>query len=139
MGWCERCSGAGGIFALGLLISEHRSLVVADCRAIYHVSAFEVAGAEFWALIGELLADPTSRFHAAVAGWSYPTTYADMHMLDLIDVLLMRWMGNKFKPVPRPWDQVKRRGGKKRTAEEALRILRPYQFAQEPSPPGEHV
>lgn len=73
-----------------------------------------------------LLQDPTSRFHAAVAGWEHPISREGMYGLDLIDVLLMRWAGDKFKPVGRPWDKAKVRGrAKLRTRAEALRILRP--------------
>lgn len=98
--------------------------MVADFRAIYAVSLWDVRGPELLHLINDLLSNPESRFHAAVALWDHPITRAGMNQLDLIDVLLMRWAGDKFKPVHRPWS-TQRVGGKKRTAAEALAILRP--------------
>lgn len=89
------------------------------------MSPYEVSGPELAALIHSLLEDPASRFHAAVSGWTYPVTREAINQLDLMDLLLMRWQGDKFKPLPRPWD-VQKRSGKSRT--EVLRQLRPHLF-----------
>jgi hypothetical protein len=98
--------------------------LAADFRAIFSVSLWDVRGQELLTLISDLLTDPSSRFHAAVAEWKHPLSRDAMYSLDLMDILLMRWTGDKFKPVSRPWSDI-RSGGVKRTAAEALAILRP--------------
>ena len=77
-------------------------------------------------LIRSLLRDPASRFHAAVAKWRSPLSQEAIYQLDLMDLLLMRWTGDKFKPLSRPWDVVAARSGK--SPEAALRQLRPHLF-----------
>lgn len=121
----------GGIFELSRLTVEHRAELAADFRSIFHVQFDSVQIPELWFLVRALLADPASRFHAAVAGWDHPLAFEGIYLLDQIDVLLMRWSEQgKFKPVPRPWDVKK--VGKKRTVSEALRILRPHLADQKP-------
>lgn len=121
----------GGIFEFARQCVEHRAELAADFRSFYSTPLHAVQGAEFAHLVRALLGMPESRFHAAVVRWDHPISRAAMYQLDLIDVLLMRWAGDKFKPVHRPWS-TQRPGGKKRTASEALRILRPHQFKQGP-------
>lgn len=119
----------GGIVGLSRIAVEHRAELAADFRSIYSVSLWDVRGAEMWFLIRLLLANPASRFHAAVAKWEHPITFEAMYQLDLIDVLLMRWAGDKFKPVARPWD--KKPAGSKKTmlsAAEAHKRLRPHLY-----------
>lgn len=118
---------AGGIFGLARLAVEHRGGLVADFRAIYSTSLWDVRGPELFQLITDLRSDPASRFQAAVAMWDHPLSREAIYQLDTLDVLLMRWAGDKFKPVHRPWS-THRIGAKKRTQSEALRILRPHQF-----------
>jgi hypothetical protein len=78
----------------------------------------------------QLLRNPNSRLHAAVAGWEYPLDRSAMHMLDLIDVHLSRWSDKgKFKPVPRPWDKAnKPKSRSTLTAAEAHKRLRPHLY-----------
>lgn len=93
------------------------------------MSAWDVRAPELLSLFSALLQDPRSRLHAAAAGWLHPISREAMYTIDLIEVLLMRWSEKgKFKPIPRPWSTAKRRSVKRRTAEEALRILRPHKF-----------
>lgn len=81
-------------------------------------------------MVAQLSANPASTFHAAVAGWSHPLTWEGFRLLDLTDVLLMRWMGKNYKPVKRPSDvKPKKRVGK--SPEAALRQLRPHLFEDE--------
>lgn len=122
----------GGIVGLSQLAVEHRAELCADFRSIYHTEFDAVPASEVWGLMKLLLADPTSRFHAAVAGWSHPLDYEGMFLLDLLDLLLMRWSEKgQFKPLPRPWDA--KRVTKKRSPSEALRILRPHLVQGYPS------
>lgn len=92
------------------------------------MSLWDVRGPELLHLVAGLLRVPESQFHAVVAGWDHPISRQAMYQLDTIDVLLMRWAGDKFKPVARPWDGANKPVVKKRTKSEALRILRPHQF-----------
>lgn len=85
---------------------------------------------ELWYLVQLLLQNPSSRFHAAVAGWEHPLSYEGMYQLDLLDLLLMRWSEKgRFRPVPRPWDSKRAVG---RSAADALRILRPHLAQRSP-------
>src|SRR5690554_5420531 len=96
----------GGIVGLSRIAVEHRAELAADFRSIYSVSLWDVHGFELWSLIRSLLANPASRFHAAVAKWEHPLEYGAMYQLDTLDLLLMRWSDKgKFKPLPRPWDK----------------------------------
>lgn len=86
---------------------------------------------DFLALVKALLSDPRSRLQAVVAGWQYPLSRESMNTLDLMDLLLQRWSEQgKYRPATRPWDAVK--PGKKRSVEDAMRILRPHKFTQDP-------
>jgi hypothetical protein len=117
---------AGGILGLASLYVTHRRELTEDFRALYSTSIYEVAGQELADLLSALLRNPSSRFHAAIAKWKYPLSREGFALLDLTDVLLMRWMGDKFKPVTRPSDVPRERTG--RSPEAALRMLRPHQF-----------
>ena len=106
---------------------EHRTEVVADLREFFSASLWGVPMLELAHLLRALLADPRSRLHAKVAGWDHPVSYEAIYQLETIDTLLALKLGDKFKPVARPWDK-KRPAVKKRTRTEALRILRPHLF-----------
>jgi len=80
-----------------------------------------------------LLANPSSAFHAAVAGWTFPVSRESLYQLDLIDILLMRWQGDKYKPYPRPSDAPTPVKGK--SPEAAMRQLRPHLFEDNPTKP----
>lgn len=126
------CWFAGGTFELSRLSVEHRSELFADCREFFHVNPSEVPVAELMMFVRALLSDPRSRVQAVMAGWSHPISREAMYQLDAIDLMLQRWSEKgKYKPVPRPWN-VKKKSAKKRSAKEALRILRPHQFEQAP-------
>jgi hypothetical protein len=117
---------AGGIFQLSRLSVEHRSELVADFREFFHTST-DIPIFEAVALVAALLNDPRSRLHAAVAGWSHPTSWEAITLADVFDLQLRSKLENKsdFKPYPRPSDGAKpvRR---RRSATEAMRILRPH-------------
>jgi len=127
-GWVD----AGGIFRLARQVTTYPREAVADFRAIYHVSLHDVTGSELVHLLGDLLTLPDSRLRAVLAGWTYPLTRTDLHLLTLTDYLLMRWLRDKYKPQPRPWDKAKTPRKKRHTAEEAMRILRPHLTDQDP-------
>lgn len=114
----------GGIFGLARIAVKHRADAAADFRDIFSVSLWDVRGPELLILIADLLTRTESRFHASVAEWEHPISRDAIYSLDLIDVLLMRWTGKQFKPVPRPWSNI-RPTGRRHTASEALAILRP--------------
>ena len=112
------------------LVREHRAELVADFRAEYSVSLFDVRGHELSLLILGLLKDPTTRTHAAFAKWEYPLSREAIYTLDLIDILLSKWMPKgKFKPSARPWDAVVLKRSGARLDDEALhRKLRPHLY-----------
>lgn len=114
---------SGGIFGLARLCVEHEQELVADFRCLFHVGYRDVQGQEFAQLILSLFTITESKFRAVVSEWQYPLTRAEMHQLDLYDLLLRRWAGDKFKPLPRPWDKKKK---SKLTRSQARAILRPH-------------
>lgn len=108
----------------------HRTELVADFRAIYSVSVWDVGSRELVTLIRSLVSDPTSRFHAAIAGWKHPISYEGMAQLDLYDLLYQSWKRKgRFKPYPRPWPDkaTKKLGGSnvRRSIADVRKILRP--------------
>jgi hypothetical protein len=117
---------AGGIFQLSRLSVEHRSELVADFREFFHTST-NVPIFEAVALVAALMNDPRSRLHASVAGWSRPTSWEAITLADIFDLQLRSKLENKsdFKPYPRPSDAVKP-AKRRRSAAEAMRILRPH-------------
>lgn len=131
MGRCGQ-GDAGGIFQLSRLSVEHRSELVADFREFFHTST-NLPVDEMVALVAALLNDPRSRLHAAVAGWSHPTSWEVIVLSDIFDLVLRSKLENKadFKPYPRPSDAVKPQV-RRRTAAEAMRILRPHKVDQVP-------
>jgi hypothetical protein len=102
---------AGGIFTLVRLIGEHKTETVADLRALYGVSLWEVRIEELWHLVQMLTRDPRSWFHAAVAGWEYPISREWMAVTDLYDMQLASKNRTKQKPYPRPFSESKQRVG----------------------------
>lgn len=121
------CAGCvvGGIFRLGISVAAHTSELYADFRAIYSTPLSHVSGPELFHLLSALLADPTSRFHAAEAGWSNPLSWEGMNDLHLLDLLLQRW-STSFKPFPRPWDAAVLAARVERISDERLmQKLRP--------------
>ena len=94
-----------------------------------------MAGRELSNLIRGLLADPGSRFSAAVADWSYPLSREGIQQLQLIDLLLMRWSSKRhpYKPSQKPWDaaQLAKRA-QRLTNDELMRVLRPHKHKEEP-------
>lgn len=84
-------------------------------------------GVELIDLIDQLRHNPASRFQAAIANWTHPVSREAMAQMDIADLMLMRWAGNKYKPLPRPWDHAITRKGKSPAA--AMRQLRPHLFA----------
>lgn len=130
MGYLRAVGEPGGIVGLSRIAVEHRAELAADFRSIYSVSLWDVHGFEMWALVRSLLSNPESRFHAVVAKWDYPLSYAAMAQLDTIDLLVMRWSDKgKFKPQPRPWDKKPAKAKKSTlTAAEAHKRLRPHLY-----------
>lgn len=123
---------AGGIFRLAKQVASYPREAAADFRSIFSVSIREVTGPELLDLLDDLLTLPESRLRAVLAGWTYPLTRTDLHLLNLTDYLLMRWLRDKYKPQPRPWDKAPKTRKKRHTAEEAMRILRPHLTGQDP-------
>lgn len=74
----------------------------------------------------QLLLDPRSRFQAAVAGWQHPTSWGDLIAMDGYDLAAAKVLRDKATPYERPWMKAKKvKPRKRRTADEALAILRP--------------
>lgn len=118
--------GAGGIQELARIVGEHLNETVQDFRTIYRASLWAVATPEVWQLVKGLLGNPTSRLHAAYAGWSGPVTIEQTILMDLYDLQVKAHFKPPHTPYPRPWDKKKLgRPVKKRTAKQALAILRP--------------
>lgn len=68
-------------------------------------------------LVRDLTHDPSSRLHAALAGWEFPVTREWMALADLFDMQLASKSKRKPKPYPRPFDKTKSRiGGTKRVS-----------------------
>lgn len=126
--------GSGELVAR--LVSEHRDELAYDFRHLYSASIWGVAGHEFGALTVALLADPASRLHAVVSEWEYPLSREAMSHLSVIDVLLMRWQGQKYKPWPRPWDKAAiTQRAQRITDERLLRKLRPHLYKEKSNGP----
>jgi hypothetical protein len=85
-----------------------------------------VSGPELADLLRALLNNPASVFHAAIAEWKRPISHESFYVLELIDILLMKFAGEKYKPYPRPSDKPKKKTGKSPDA--AMRQLRPHLF-----------
>jgi hypothetical protein len=116
------CEGdAGGIFQLSRLSVKHRSELVADFREFFNTST-DLPVADAVALVAALLRDPRSRLHAAVAGWSHPTSWEVIVLSDLFDLVLRSKLERKsdFRPYPRPSDKARRTN---LTARQARAIL----------------
>ena len=129
MGFCA-VGDAGGIFALSRLAVEHRGPLTADFRTIYSLSLQDARGSELWLLIRSLISNPTSSFHAAMAGWTHPLSFEGMAQLDMYDLLYQSWpRRGRFKPYKRPWPDksTKKLGGSntRRSIAEVRKILRP--------------
>ena len=81
-------------------------------------------------MLGALLEDSRSRVAAKIAGWSHPVSREWMMLAFVHDVVVDTTPGVKNPAkfhMPRPWSSTGERlgGGSKRTAKEALAILRP--------------
>lgn len=127
---------AGGIFGLSRLAVTHRDELIADFRNLFGVSLYSVSGPEFLTLIHSLASDFRSKFHAALVDWKFTITREEIYLLDLTDLLILRWSDkDKFVARPRPWDK-KQPKGKRRTSDEAKRILRPHLYDNPVPPPG---
>lgn len=115
------------------LIEEHRIPFTRDFRERFGISRHDIGLTvrydEAFDLVVSLLSDPSSWLGAAVSGWKFPLTREAIFTLDLIDLLLMKWTGDQFKPVEKPWDanKPKRRG---KSPEAAMRQLRPHLFKE---------
>ena len=130
MGVGQQGGVAGGTFTLSRLTVEHRGALVSDFRTVYSLGLNDVRGAELWHLIQGLLSNPSSVFHAAMAGWKHPLSFEGMALLDTYDLLYQSWpRRGRFKPYPRPWPSknVKKLGGKneRRSIADVRKILRP--------------
>jgi hypothetical protein len=134
----DRVGGrAGGIRWLVRRAVEHPGELAADFREFFHVGVGGTSNRELWLLMRQLLADPRSRFQAAVSGWSHPMTREGIVALEQLDLLFARYLPKgKFRPHPRPWSPAKRvNTKKKRTAREVLARLRPNRQRPLPPPP----
>lgn len=123
--------GAGGIYRLGRVASEHPHLLAADFREMYGVSPWGVPIREACLLLRALLEDSRSRVAAQAAGWKHPATREWMMLAQLHDAVIDTTPGLKDASryhMPRPWPAKgeKLGGSAKRTAAEALAILRPH-------------
>lgn len=80
-------------------------------------------------LVRVLLADTRSRVASKLAGWSHPVSREWMLLAQLHDAVLDTTQGLKNPErfhLPRPWASGRTKlGGGKRTAREALKLLRP--------------
>lgn len=118
--------GAGGIWELARIVGEHLQEAVQDFRSIYGVSLWAVPTPEVWHLVRGLIGNTTSRLNAAFAGWSSPFTREQAILMDIYDLQVRARFQPPHTPYPRPWDRKPiTRLVKKRTATEALAILRP--------------
>lgn len=61
--------------------------------------------AEAWRLFNILSTDPSSETAAAIAGWKFPATRADLVMRDLFD-LQFRKVKRNPRAYERPWDKT---------------------------------
>lgn len=104
---CER----GGILTLLALIEEHQPAFAYDWRIRFQqpVQAIEdgtMSWREAWQLTSQLLADPSSRVFAAVAGWPHPWSREAFVLADLYDLLAAAHTDRRYRaqlrPYPRP-------------------------------------
>lgn len=129
----------GGIFGLLGLIAQHRGAVEYDWRTRFRCGlsvigdGMSLPEAARLALI--LRSDPSSMIAAAMEGWEYPVSRAEIIALDTYDLTLqLNWDRKKNGPAPlhhlrpgKPQDdrQRTRRGDTKgRTTAEVIAILR---------------
>lgn len=117
----------GGILELGQLIRSHTVEVAADFRELFSVGLWEVPPAEAVLLVRALFSDSRSRLHASHAGWEHPVSREWLLLADTWDLSLRKALprNGRFRPYPRPFGKQKIGGRGRRTAREALRILRP--------------
>lgn len=116
----------GGIFELGQLIAARRVEVAGDFREFFSIGVTEVPPGEAVLLARALMRDPRSRLHAVEAGWDHPISREWLLLADLWDLELQKAVQRgRFKPYPRPFGKQKLGGRRRRTASEALSILRP--------------
>ncbi len=120
-----RCHG--GIVWLVRQAVAHPGELAADFREFFHVGVGGTTNRELWLLMRQLMADPRSRFQAAIAGWQHPSSWAEIIAMDTFDFAAALHLREKFKPYERPWVKPKAppKAKRKRTAEEALAVLRP--------------
>lgn len=118
--------GAGGTLALARIVGEHLPETVEDFRHLYGVSLWEVSTPEVWYLIKRLLGNAESQLHAAFAGWSGIVKAEQAVLMDVYDLYVRANFKAPHIPYPRPWDVKRVRTVKKRTAREAMAILRPH-------------
>ena len=96
---------------------------------MFHTSIEAVALAEMFLLVKMLLADPTTRLHAGVAGWAHPVSYEWILAAQHFD--LANAVASKHRPklYPRPWPDTKNKIGGKKTVHRSMTdvraILRP--------------
>lgn len=125
MGWRDR----GGIAALCRLIESHKAEVIADLRSHYGVGLWDAPLRELLPLVLMLHRDPTSWLFAAINGWDYPASRAELTAADMFDVFVRANSRKNAKPepYPRPFSPNKRFGGrgknKRRTAAELEELL----------------
>lgn len=120
----------GKLIRLLDLITEHEQAFAYDWRTKFGqplsvVFDGSMAWHESWDLTQQLLSDPTSAVHAAVADWAHPTTREALVAADLFDLTASIASGKRQpKPYPRPWDPQPKRmgdtGGRTREQIEAI-------------------
>lgn len=121
-GWHQ----VGGILELGQLILSNPVEVAADFRELFHTGIWDVPPAEAVLLVRALMRDPRSRLHAATARWDHPISREWLILADIWDLEFQKAARKgAFRPYPRPFGKQKLGGRRRRTATEALRILRP--------------
>lgn len=116
----------GGIFELGQIVASRPAEIAGDFRELFSVGVADVPPAEAALLVRALMRDPRSRLHAVEAGWDHPISREWLLLADLWDLELQKSVRRgQFKPYPRPFGKQKLGGRGRRTAAEALMILRP--------------
>lgn len=110
MGWWR----TGGILALCQLIQRHQAEVVADLRSKFGVGLWDVALRELLPLVRMLHRDPSSWLFAAVNEWEFPASRELLALAELYDAYAQTHTrkGQKAKPYPRPFADVKKYGGR---------------------------
>lgn len=123
--------GPGKLLSLLDLIGEHEQAFAYDWRSRFGLplaSVFDgsMAWHESWDLSRALIADPSSRVYAAVAGWPYPMSRQEQILADAFDLTAAINSGKRSpKPYPRPWHERPEKYGSTggRTREEIEAIL----------------